>query len=235
MSSILKALKKLEVEKSLLDAKKEINVSREILKQSSENRNMVKWLWLLGSTAAAVIIFLSFALIRKPSANIVEPSRELPLAVQTAPVPLPVLNQLIAPQSSTNTKNIPITSPSTSNYPAQKQALQIPAQTNVGSTDMREVELPSTAVPLPEPQKIKPPLKTAPLPAPTSSELTFILSGIAWNKDGAERMAIINGQPTATGSTINGVTVEEILQDKVKLSHNGRSFELLIGRPVKMD
>jgi len=75
MSSILKALKKLEVEKSLLDSKKEINVSREILKQSSENRNMVKWLWLLGSTAAAVIIFLTFALIRKPSANIVEPSR----------------------------------------------------------------------------------------------------------------------------------------------------------------
>lgn len=235
MSSILKALKKLEAEKSLLDAKKEINVSREILKQSSEGRNMVKWLWLLGSSAAVVIIFLTFALIRKPPANILETSRELPLAAQTAPVALPVQNQLIAPQSSTNTKYIPITSPSTSNDPAQKQTPQIPAQTNNGSTDMREVELPGTAVPLAEPQKIKPTLKAAPLPAPTSSELTFTLSGIAWNKDSAERLAIINGQPTATGSTVNGVIVEEILQDRVKLSHNGRSFELLIGRPARID
>lgn len=235
MSSILKALKKLEAEKSLLDAKKEINVSREILKQSSENRNMVKWLWLLGSSAAIIIIFLTFALIRKPAANIVETSRELPLAAQTAPVALPAQNQLVAPQPSTNTKNIPITSPATSIDPAQKQILQLPAQTNSGLTEIREVELPGTAVPLAEPQKIKPLLKAAALPAPASSELTFTLSGIAWNKDSAERLAIINGQPTATGSTVNGVIVEEILQDRVKMSHNGRSFELSIGRPARMD
>ena len=235
MSSILNALKKLETEKSLLDAKKEINVSREILKQSSENRNTVKWLWLLGSSAAVVIIFLTFALIRKPSANIVETPRVLPLAAQTAPVALPVQNRLIAPQSSTNTRHIPLTLPSTLNGQAQKQTPQTPAQTNNRSTEMKEVELPGTAVPVAEPQKIVPPLKTSSLTAPTGSELTFTLSGIAWNKDSAERLAIINGQPTATGSTVNGVIVEEIQQDRVKLSRNGRSFELFIGKPARMD
>jgi general secretion pathway protein B len=115
------------------------------------------------------------------------------------------------------------------------QIHQIPVQINNGSTGMKEVELPSATVPLAEHQKIEPLLNAAPLAAPASSELTFTLSGIAWNKDSAERLAIINGQPTATGSSVNGVIVEEILQDRVKLSHSGRSFELLIGKPAKMN
>jgi len=235
MSSILKALKKLEAEKSLLETKQEINVSREILKQSAHHRNMVKWLWLLGSSAAVVIIVLTFALLRKPSTDMVATSQVLPVATQTAPVVLPEQNPLIAPQSATTTKNIPLTPTSTPNEAVLKQTPQIPALTNNGSTELKAVELPGTTAPVAEPQKIEPTLKTAPLPVPASSELTFTLSGIAWNKDSAERLAIINGQPTATGATISGVVVEEILQDRVKISHKGRSFELLIGRPASMD
>jgi general secretion pathway protein B len=59
------------------------------------------------------------------------------------------------------------------------------------------------------------------------------LSGIAWNKDSADRLAIINGQPVGTAASISGYRVDEILQDRVKLSRNGSSFEIFIGRSGK--
>jgi general secretion pathway protein B len=70
-----------------------------------------------------------------------------------------------------------------------------------------------------------------PLPqAPEQAETALTLSGIAWNKDSADRLAIINGQPTATGATVSGVVVEEIMPDRVKVNRAGRSFEIFLGK-----
>jgi general secretion pathway protein B len=73
-------------------------------------------------------------------------------------------------------------------------------------------------------------LPKPPAQAVETSEPRLTLSGIAWNKDSAERLAIINGQPASTGSHIGGAVVEEILPDRVRLSSKGRVFELSIGR-----
>jgi len=73
-----------------------------------------------------------------------------------------------------------------------------------------------------------------PLPprAPEQTDTSLTLSGIAWNKDSSDRLAIINGQPTATGAIVNGVVVEEIMPDRVKVNSAGRSFEIFLGKPA---
>ena len=230
MSSILKALKKLEEEKVLHEEAAGINLSREILRQNSGTRNLRRWLWLLGSAAAVVIILLSAALLRRPAPNDAVKSGE-PAAI----APLPALPPLPATQ-------LPVSPPAAGrSVETSPPVTQLkPAPQNLGQqaeTPLRKEAAPpaATATPAAAAPQAEPGVKAAPMRPPAASELTLSLSGIAWNKDSADRLAIINGQPTAIGATVNGVVIEEILQDRVKLSHKGKSFELLIGRDARID
>jgi len=54
------------------------------------------------------------------------------------------------------------------------------------------------------------------------------LSGILWHEDPSERRAMINGIIMREGSVIEGVKVLEIHPTRVRLSHNGRPFEISI-------
>jgi general secretion pathway protein B len=63
--------------------------------------------------------------------------------------------------------------------------------------------------------------------------VAFAVSGIAWNKDSADRLAIVNGQPLTTGSAIAGALVEEILPDRVRFSQEGKTFEVHLGNAGK--
>lgn len=233
MSSILKALKKLEEEKSRLEEPKEINVSREILKQLPANRNMLKWLWLLGSTAAVVILMLTLALIRQPATKEVIKFSEMPLASQPAVPHSPQQKLLASPQLSGSDKEARPIPPQLSNEPKQNPSRQPPDPQEEQSIRKEIVALPGGSAPPLVPNKTEAALKTAPLQKPATGESAFTLTGIAWNKDSADRLAIINGEPAATGATVNGVVVEEILPDRVKLSRNGQIFELLIGKSTK--
>lgn len=236
MSSILKALKKLEDEKVLHEKSAGINLSREILKQKSDSRNKNRWLWLLGSSAAVVIITLSAALLRTSLPKEAVKPVELPTNTrQTALPALPFEKLPVKSQSTGSSKAVSTPAPLSSNEPNLKPARQRIDQP-VGPSRQRETVQPPTQPPTTTaPPKTDPVVKAAPLRPPPGREQTLTLSGIAWNKDSADRLAIINGQPTATGATVNGILVEEILQDRVRLSHNGKFFELLIGRDASID
>jgi hypothetical protein len=52
------------------------------------------------------------------------------------------------------------------------------------------------------------------------------LSGIVWSEAPSERYAVINGAIISEGALIQGVKVEEIFPNRVRLSHKGRSFEI---------
>ena len=54
------------------------------------------------------------------------------------------------------------------------------------------------------------------------------LSGILWSEQPSERRAVINGMFLTEGSVIEGVKVIEIGPTRVRLSHNGRPFEVSI-------
>lgn len=234
MSSILKALKKLEQEKTLHEESAGINVSREILKQSSSNRNIIRWLWLLGTAATLVIIILTAALLKK-SKDTVKSGEQL-IAGQPARLPLTMQNLPASPTAAGSVKKSSPAPPLTADELKLKSSQQAPAEARENSLENEKTAPPTTAIPVGEPPKADQAAKAVPVrQQTTSNEPILTLSGIAWNKDSSDRLAIINGEPTATGANVNGVIVEEILQDRVKLSHNGRIFELLIGRDAKID
>jgi len=236
MSSILKALKKLEEEKLLHEESAGINLSREILKQNSGNRNIHRWLWLFVSSATVVIIILSAALLRTSAPkNAAKPGERATITPQPALPALPGEKLPAASPATGRSKEIGSPAPLAANETKLKPPRQnIDQQTE---TPLRREAAPpaTTATPVAPAPKPDPVVKAAPLRPPAVIEQTLSLSGIAWNKDSADRLAIINGQPTATGATVNGVVIEEILQDRVKLSHKGKSFELLIGRDARID
>jgi len=233
MSSILKALKKLEEEKNLLDEHKEINVSREILKQNSGNRKIIRWLWLLGSSAAIVIIILTAALLSKSPPDAPVKSGEPPMAARQPTLPTLPLEK--PPVAADRTRSATGIRPSALLPATEPPARQRPESPVEAPRQMEAVQPPTAAAPPAAPPKTDPVVTVAPGRPTAGSTLTLTLSGIAWNKDSADRLAIINGQPIATGATLNGIVVEEILPDRVKISRNGRFFELLIGRDTKLD
>jgi cytoskeletal protein RodZ len=231
MSSILKALKKLEEEKSLLKNEKAVNISRDILTPRAERKSSVKLLWLLGISGTTVIIILSLALFRKsttvdevkspllPATSRSSTSLSPPPAAFTPPLAVDSKKAAITPPSPVAAPNLDSSRPALS--PAKKSPRTL---TELPNTSAQTMELPKTDLVV----KSAPPLRT-PLP----DDATLTLSGIAWNKDSSDRLAIINGQPTVTGANVNGAVVEEILQDKVRMNLSGRTFELFLGRQTK--
>ena len=54
------------------------------------------------------------------------------------------------------------------------------------------------------------------------------LSAIVWHEEPSKRIAVINGTITTEQSVIEGVKIEVIYPNRVRLSHNGRPFEILL-------
>jgi general secretion pathway protein B len=70
-----------------------------------------------------------------------------------------------------------------------------------------------------------------PEPTPTGSATTppsLKLSAIVWHDEPSKRIAVINGTITTEQSVIEGVKIEVIYPNRVRLSHNGRPFEILL-------
>lgn len=65
--------------------------------------------------------------------------------------------------------------------------------------------------------------------APSLEHPVLHVGGIAWQKDSASPMAIVNGTPVAEGSTVGGARVEKIYQERVRFSHKGRTFDVGLG------
>ena len=71
----------------------------------------------------------------------------------------------------------------------------------------------------------KPPTSQTPT-GPATDPASLRLSAIVWHEDRSKRIAVINGSITTEGSVMQGVKVEEIYTDRVRLSQDGRLFEL---------
>jgi general secretion pathway protein B len=64
------------------------------------------------------------------------------------------------------------------------------------------------------------------LPAPPVLKVT----GIGWQKDNADRLAIVNGKAVSEGAVVEGARVEEIFPDRVRFSFNDKAFEIPLGK-----
>lgn len=226
MSSILKALKKLEEEKTLHQEAAAVNISREILRKQSGGRNMALWLWLTILVALAVIAALTALLLTKPPRQ--PEATAAPPAPAAATTPPPAAgNEVTLAPPDTASRVVASPRPTTAGQRLPAGSLPLPVPPTSGNT----TELPASAATAPPPLHAEPVRK--PPQRAEQAEPALTLSGIAWNKDSADRLAIINGQPTSTGAIVSGVVVEEILPDRVKVNSAGRSFEIFLGSPAK--
>ncbi len=220
MSSILKALKKLEHEKSG-HVPVSLKIDSDILRTVDSSRSF--------STSAFVIMILLVFAGGAAVAFYFMKETSTPLTVTTS-------------QSTTTPRPLP--SPVIKPEALPAEIVMVPAPTHTSGEVSRQLNNkpdsgePSSIKSDKEPQidSLLPPKKIPGVllverPVPAIPALR--VNGIAFQESGADNMAIINGTAVASGSTIEGVTVEEVRKDRVLFQFNGEKFEIHLGQTNK--
>jgi len=230
MSSILKALQKLENDKASRQTR-EPDISSAIIRESQRRSTRARWVFPIGVTAvAAISIILTYTFMGGFSAD---RNANKELIQQALPSQHPIATQPHSAQLPTATASAPLP-PQTLDRSAnptlieqrskQPRVVTIPSQ----SPDLPAVESSQPASVLPQPESSPQSTdrsKDKPLPVPT-----FSINGIAWQKDSASRLAVINGVAVGEGGMVEGAKIEQIFQDRVRFSLEGRSFEVSLER-----
>ncbi|HZV81823.1 MAG TPA: general secretion pathway protein GspB [Geobacteraceae bacterium] len=233
MSSILKALKKLEQEKAMR-REGEIDLSREILHGPTRRKKRFSWQWPAAITTIVLLFAIVAILLTRETTTVKPEQHPTPLREAQLPsTPAPVAAEKISPRpaDAPRLEAVPV-------YKPAKVSAANPAPTRIPTPlsppqqpSMQAPSLPPAAPPVTATApRVEPARKQAP-PAPVDP--AFAVSGIAWNKDSADRLAIVNGQPLTTGSFLDGAVVEEILPDRVRFSQGGKTFEVPLGKSGK--
>ena len=214
MSSILKALRKLEEEKSR-SREGTPDIARDILKRGPR-RKAFPWM-TFASVAVLVLVFALTGYILMGKSEFQEPPQtqaihEMPPAQSPAPA-----------VSSSEQKNPlqAVSAPAPPTAAARKTPTKIPAGPALSA----------------EPKATPEPVKTAPAPRPAAKETVdplpaLTLTGIAFQEDRESRLAVINDLPVMEGTVIAGARVVEISEDRVRFNYSGRSFDVLLDGPV---
>jgi hypothetical protein len=218
MSSILKALKKLEQETAA--ARHEpLRIDSEILRTVPANRVspavialVAALLFVCGGTVTYV--YMSGNLNAPPP-----PQRAMSPRSSVAEVPRPPALSPIAvalPYSAKLDRNA---APAPLHGPSMLRSRSVgghqPPTTGVDSEG--NARHPAAEKPLPNDHAGSAPL----IP-------TLRVDGIAF-QDGADGVAVVNGVPVSKGSSIEGVRVDEVQRDRVLFSHGGRKIEVFMG------
>jgi len=233
MSSILKALKQLEEEKTLHEEAAGINVSREILRPQPANRKTVLWLSIAGIAAVTLIAMLTLLLLTKTTQQ--QETKNAPAAAvppKEAALPPAAGAVITTPPVGSGGRAVTTLTPLPEKQDHQQPGPALLPPSLPAAAGKNTTEMPASHLTVPVTMQTESGRKPLPPRAPEQTDTSLTLSGIAWNKDSSDRLAIINGQPTATGAIVNGVVVEEIMPDRVKVNSAGRSFEIFLGKPA---
>lgn len=209
MSSILKALRKLEEEKARQD-QGSVDIATDILRTSGRRASRS---WLMPLAVAALLlagagggVYLSRSLVsdHAPETVIVPEMKTIP----SRPV---VVSS--APASATEPKiqSFPVSPP------VEKTPVTGPPV--ISTPDPAPVAIQAQPVPLDRTQSIE----DVPPEMPK-----LVVSGIVYQEDPQNRMAVINDLPVMSGTTIEGVDVVEIQPDRVIFSFEGQRFSILM-------
>lgn len=228
MSSILKALQKLEQEKSTR-RRGAPDVAADIVKPAAARQRSQ---WLIPAAMAGMIILaviVTYTLMGGFSRHTAVPAAAVPPMVS----PPKEIATMAPPAVSEVTEIISPARPILDNRKKQGQsqsAPELPAGTAVPQ-HAPPLQHPS---PLPEPQgQPAPPVqaKVEPVTQPATPPLPALkVTGIAWQKDNASRLAMINGAAVLEGGTVEGARVEEIFPDKVRFTIGKRIIEVQLGK-----
>ncbi|HLO24496.1 MAG TPA: general secretion pathway protein GspB [Geobacteraceae bacterium] len=210
MSSILEALKKLEDEKAARRGGAG-NLAGKVAKGGHRPRRVPAWL-IPGSMLAVAVVSVLITYLAMSGGS---PHRSEPPAAKKAPEGAQTPDSLLSPAG------IPVTEP------LKPRELQQPSQKNrqrtAGAAAGNHARVPESAVKAEDRASSTPAIK--PADSAGASLPTMSVSGIAWQKDNAFRMAVVNDVPVREGGTVEGATVTEILPDRVRFSFKGKEFE----------
>lgn len=225
MSSILKALKKLEDENNARTPDS-LKIDAEILRGGDSPR-----ISTTGIILAALLLFLGGGgatyLFMKPGgkkpASISPPAsveRALPAAGAAAAAPR-------SPQVTPIDTSLP--APAAGPQPAEKPKQSTSTAATAALKPVRNRSLPQ----LNAAQRVLAPATTLPPEQPdipiVSARPVVRVNGIAF-QDGSDSVAVINGLPVSRGALVEGVKVEEIQRDRVLFSYGGEKFEVSLGK-----
>lgn len=232
MSSILEALKKLEDEKAGRRSGG-ANIAAKVVKPGRRPGQRPKWLAPAGmSVAAASAALFTYILMGGFSAHVT--------TLQPVP-PAPSLQQQYQQQQQLQQQQQqqqlhpqPAATPAAETAPLPVLPPVIVRSRAFPSSPPSPVTRSAPAVVVPPPPQIAPPNAEKPA-APSQPEAppgppALKISGIGWQKDNAERMAIINGKAVSEGAVVEGARVEEIFPDRVRFSFKDKTFEIPLGK-----
>jgi len=237
MSSILKALQKLEQDKAARQTR-EPDISGAITRSSQRRKAQPRWLVpTVMLLVAAISILITYAVMGGFGS-----SRQKPAPPAVADIPQerpqaaspPFLAPLapVSPPETAATIRTPTSDaprpPRTTRERSGKTGAMNPVPTPDQVAPVLSVE-PRTAAPQPSPAEA-PQAVTAEQPVASPKPPALRVSGIAWQKDSTSRLAVINGSSVTEGGMVEGAQVEEIFPDRVRLSFKGSTFEIQMGK-----
>ncbi len=232
MSSILKALKRLEEQKAV---RRDLAHDMEWVGGGPglpvEKR---RWPTMAALAAVALVSGVSTYWLtergsgrRQPASPIVEVDGRPDAARLSTPVTPPAPE---APRETVVQPSAPAgPRPAVVSLAPPREVREVPA---LDGEDPDAAAVPLRAEPRRAPRQTAAPRPAEPAPArpaTASSPPRLNVTGIAWQGDGQVHFAVVNGQSVTEGSTVDGARVEKISRDRVSFSFRNRTFEVPLG------
>jgi len=219
MSSILKALKRLEHEKTVRKPDS-FRIDAEILRGGPRRS-----FFSIGASLAAMTLFLCgvgaaylFMKHDQPPAPVQQsqsPKNEFKSEANPAAAQYPV-------SASPVVELQPYTSANEIHTPEKTQ----PSHRPVDRQQQAQREKPAEIVPAGL-KSASPPVPAAAVVVPAKPVLK--VNGIAF-QEGADSVAVVNGVTVSIGSVIEGARVEEIQKDRVRFSRSGETLDIMLDK-----
>ena len=223
MSSILKALKKLENDKAIRRPD-QLRIDAKILHDGAPTK--------YSRSAATLIAIALFAggggatyFYMKPAISILNApqAQQQPGGDSVRRPPINVHIQSVSKKAVPGPSALPVQPPKqqsvsgiTATPPPHATTVPRPSQPE---KEVEGLHLPSS--------------RTVNIPAASTGAVTrpaLTINGIAFQDGGSDNLAVINGITVINGAVIDGVKIEEIQKDRVRFSQDGEKFEIILNK-----
>jgi len=232
MSFILKALKKLETEKAARSsAQVEINMAIIAPETASLSVPARTGRWAVVPVLLLACAGLVYLFVYRPSFPANEAGKALPTPVATSAPPAPPMQvaapvQMTAPPPQTIAPAAP--APASPANPVRDASVTgpsavspVPLQPKAEGRKQASARLRGGASPRSEPE---------PMTLSYGGSPSLTVSGIAYQDNPADSMAVVNGALVKMGMSVSGARVERIFMDRVRFRGSGGTFEVPLAR-----
>lgn len=200
MSSILKALRRLEEERARQSSVAP-EIAASLLRHGARRRQSPLWLWPTVIIAVAAVVAAALLWSWRPA---------------------PVTSQIVTPAASPATV---VARAATAGRGGeviieevieQRQPVLLPPSAPV-------------AIPAPQPVKVNPVAqKIEPAAVVIEVRQRPVVTAIAWQEESSARMAVVDGLPVMTGEFVGAAQIQEIRRDHILFVEAGRLFTVAI-------